>query len=193
MKKYLAFVLAVLLVGACLSGCGEEPQPQTSGGMGFDGHLALGDSMPELELTTAAGEKYTLSEVLEEKKLVVLNFWFENCPWCLKEFPVMELAYQRHREDVEIFAVNPEDSKEQIGAFVESKGYSFPMTPCNRELALAFGVTGYPTSVFIDRNGVVSLIHTGAITDVSVLDAVLETFTAEDYQSKVYTGIQELL
>ena len=67
------------------------------------------------------------------------------------------------------------------------------MAPCGRDLALAFGVSGYPTSVFIDREGRISLIHAGAITDSNVFYQVFEHYTGEDYVSKSYVSISEIL
>jgi hypothetical protein len=55
------------------------------------------------------------------------------------------------------------------------------------------GVTGYPTSVFIDRDGVVCLIHAGAITNSDDFYKIFETFTADDYQRKIYRSIDELV
>ena len=48
--------------------------------------LGLGDVMYDFSVVTPAGETVTLSEMLEEKKVVLLNFWYTTCTWCLKEF-----------------------------------------------------------------------------------------------------------
>ncbi len=193
MNKFLrvfAALLAVLLIAGC-SGAQQKPDSVTL--PGITGPVSLGDTMPELSLATAEGQTYKLSELLAEKKLVVLNFWFADCIWCIKEFPVMEVAYQRFREDVEILALNPYDSPEDIDAFQKEHSLSMPLGFCSREPVNALGVSGYPTSVFIDREGKICLIHSGAITDVAVFNQLFETFTAEDYTSKVYNSIDELL
>lgn len=190
--------IAILLVFAlifCLLGCESEQittttiQPADSENVGF----ALGQKMPDLSVTTADGREMNVSQLLQEKNLVVLNFWFENCIWCQKEFPAMELGYQQYKDHVEILAVNPVDGGENISAFAESSSYSFPMASCSRDLALAFGIGGYPTSVFIDREGRISLIHAGAITDSNVFYQVFEHYTSEDYVSKSYVSIAEIL
>ena len=193
-KRVFALVLVLSLF---LSGCSDvktDVEPDTTSadltaGTGF----SLGNIMPELTVTTADGQILSTSQLLEKKELVVLNFWFANCPWCLKEFPVMEVAYQQYRENVEILAVNPVDSAEQIGAFYQENSYSFPMAGCSRDLALAFGINGYPTSVFIDREGKICLIHAGAITDTNTFYELFDHFTAEDYQSQTFLNIGELV
>lgn len=188
--RLFAALLAVLL----LTGCGNPGQKSPEVTLpGITGPVSLGDTMPELTLATAENEVYKLSELLQENKLVVLNFWFVDCIWCVREFPVLEVAYQRFQEDVEVLALNPYDSPEDIAAFQKEHSLSMPMGFCSREPVNALGVSGYPTSVFIDREGKICLIHSGAITDVAVFNKLFETFTAEDYTSKVYHSIDELL
>ena len=86
--------------------------------------------MPELTVTTVGGETLTLSRLLEQKKLVVLNFWFADCIWCIREFPVMEASYQQYRDEAEILALNPYDSAETIDRFQQEHSLSFPMALC---------------------------------------------------------------
>lgn len=194
MKKCCKLLCALLALVLLLTACGEqEPsatkpqQPQNP-----SGPLYLGDQMPELTVTTAQGETLLLSELLQQKKVVVLNFWFADCIWCVREFPVMEVAYQKYGEDVEILALNPYDSQQQILTFQQEHSLSFPMASCGRDLAVTFGVNSFPTSVVIDREGKISLIHIGAITESQVFDKLFQTFTAEDYTSKVYHSINDL-
>lgn len=194
--KLLCVLLALVML---LAGCAAEdvlttePSAQdTQPDSQHTGPLSLGDKMPELTVTTAQGETLLLSELLQSKKMVVLNFWFADCIWCIREFPVMEAAYQQYREDVEILALNPYDPTDDIAAFQQEHSLSFPMAGCSRDLTMAFGVSGYPTSVVIDREGTVCLIHPGAITEKQVFDRLFETFTADAYSPQIYNSISEL-
>ena len=56
--------------------------------------LGLGDVMYDFTVTNQAGEEITLSEVLAEKKMVLLNFFFTTCSPCITEFPYMQEAYE---------------------------------------------------------------------------------------------------
>lgn len=185
-------LLLILLTGCAGKGDGELPKPTPESQSELLTYTGLGGVMPEMTVTTASGETLKLSELLQEKKLVVLNFWFEDCPWCLKEFPVMELAYHRYQQNVEIIALNPVDSPQAISAFQTKSSLSFPMAACPHSWAVEMGIGGYPTSVFIDRDGVVCLIHAGAITNVETFYTLFETFTADDYERKIYGSISEL-
>ena len=104
----------------------------------------------------------------------------------------MEVAYQDYKQDLEIIALSPYDARETIVAFQEEHSLSFPMAACNRDLVMGFGIGSYPTSVVIDRNGLICLIHSGAITDTQMFRKLFQTFTAEDYTPRVYQSINEL-
>lgn len=161
-----------------------------------DTTLGLGDVMYDFTVTTPDGTQVTLSEMLKEKDMVLMNFWYTSCSWCVTEFPFMEEAYQMYQDKVGIVAVDPlGESDEAIAAFPVnySLSLSFPLAACPTTWANTFGIQGYPTSVIIDRYGVICLIESGAITSLRPFTSLFETLTAEDYQQKLYTSIGELV
>ncbi len=147
--------------------------------------LGLGDVMYDFTVTTAKGETVTLSELLKEKEMVLLNFWYTTCSWCNKEFPYMEQAYQTYKDKIEIVALDPTEDNSVVKGYQESMGLSFPMAACPYSWASAFGVEYYPTSIVVDRYGVITLIETGGLTSVTPFNNMFAFFTAEDYEQKL--------
>ncbi len=158
--------------------------------------LKLGDVMCDFTVTTPDGEKITLSKMLQEKKMVLINFWYTTCSWCVTEFPYMEQAYQQYKDEVGIIAVNPlGETDAAIKAFPAnySLDLSFPLAACPTAWSQTFGIQGYPTSVIVDRYGVITLIESGAITSLNPFTSLFETMTADDYQQKLYNSVGELI
>ena len=155
--------------------------------------LKAGDVMYDFTVTTPDGTKLVLSELLQEKKLVLLNFWYVGCSWCVEEFPYMQQAYEQYSDDVAIIALNPTDSDSAISLFQSQYGLSFPMAACPVAWTQAFGIQGYPTSVMIDRYGVICLIESGAITSLRPFTHAFEHFTAEPYEQAVYENLSGLV
>ncbi len=158
--------------------------------------LKLGDVMYDFTVTTPDGEKITLSKMLEEKKMVLINFWYTSCSWCVTEFPYMEQAYQQYKDKVGIVAVDPlGESDAAIKAFPGNFNLdlSFPLAACPTAWPQTFGIQGYPTSVIVDRYGVITLIESGAITSLNPFTSLFETMTADDYQQKLYNSVGELI
>lgn len=161
-----------------------------------DTTLGLGDVMYDFTVTAPDGTKVVLSEILKQKKMVLLNFWYTGCSWCVTEFPYMEQAYQQFVDDVGIVAVDPlGETDAAIAAFPSSYNLSlsFPLAACPSTWANTFGITGYPTSVIIDRYGVICLIEAGAITSLTPFTSLFETMTADNYTQKLYGSVSELI
>lgn len=155
--------------------------------------LGVGDVMYDFTVTTTDGEKVQLSELLKTKKLVMLNFWYTTCSWCMTEFPIMSEVYEQYKDEIEIVAIDPLDGAQAVLAFQQTNLLPFKVADCPASWAQVFGVTGYPTSVFIDQYGVICLVEAGAITSNSPFISAFEHFTADNYQQTLYTEVSELV
>ena len=149
--------------------------------------------MYDFSILTPAGETVTLSEMLEEKKMVMLNFWFSTCGPCANEFPYMEEAYRMYQDTVGIIAMDPLEQDQAVEAYQASMGLTFPMAACPAAWSATFNISGYPTSVVIDRYGVICLIEVGGITSLRPFTSIFETFSSDDYEQKLYNNVSELI
>lgn len=148
--------------------------------------LGVGDVMYDFTVTTPEGVQLTLSELLKEKKMVMLNFWFANCTWCVKEFPYMSEAYEMYKDDIEIIALNHWDGEDTIVSFKESNSIPFYMAGCDYYFPEVFGIGGYPTSVYIDRYGVICAVEPGAVLYTEQFTNTFEHYTADNYQQELF-------
>ena len=156
----------------------------------------LGDIMYDFTVTDPDGNVIKLSEALAEHKMVMLNFWFADCTYCVEEFPFVEEVYQEYGELMEIIALNPypTDTDADVVDMGTQLGLSFPMAKCDIAFnAGNFGSGGYPTSVFVDRYGMVALIINGAFPNKYTLETLVKHFTAEDYNQKIVTSLDDVV
>lgn len=154
----------------------------------------LGDIMMDFTVTDTDGVEHTLSELLKTKKAVVLNFWYLECVPCQMEFPFMQEAYEKYKDDLEILAMNPVNADEAaIAAFKKELGLSFPMAKVDALWEQMMALTAYPTTVVIDRFGNIVLIHKGSIDSADTFEQLFEYFTAEDYESKAIENLDDIV
>ena len=161
-----------------------------------DTQLKLGDIMYDFTVTDPEGNRINLSEMLSEKKMALINFWYTGCSWCVTEFPYMEEAYQMYQDKVGIVALDPlGETDAAIAAFPGNYdlNLTFPLAACPTTWANTFSIQGYPTSVIVDRYGMIVLIEAGAITSLRPFTSLFETLTADDYTQKLYAGVGELV
>lgn len=156
----------------------------------------VGDVMRDFTVSTVDGEELTLSQILKDKQAVVLNFWYTGCDPCKAEFPLLQEAYAAYSDKIEVITMNPTDisgdDAEKIAQFRDQYGLTMPMATCSSQWFSALGVVAYPTTVIIDRYGVVCLVETGAVDEAGVFEAAFEHFTADDYQQKLLAGFSDL-
>lgn len=176
---------------------GEITEVILSAGMA-EGDLAqlkykLGDVMMNFSVTGSDGTVYVLSELLQKKQAVVLNFWYLECAPCRAEFPYLQEAYEKYSDKLEVLALNPvnQDSA-AIDAFRQEQKLTFPMLSCDPAWAEALELTAYPTTVVIDRYGNIALIHKGSIDKAKTFEDAFAFFAAEDYQQTTVKDILDL-
>lgn len=164
-------------------------------GAGHDGvRYYLGDVMHDFTLTDSNGNEITLSALLEEKRAVVINAWYVSCTFCKQEFPYMQEAYGQYSDEVEIVALNIEsgDTNEEINECFSSLGLTFPAAKDTEGLSAAFHFTAAPTTVIIDRYGVITLIEEGPVTDTQTWCDAFEYLTSDGYVQRLFDSMEEI-
>lgn len=162
------------------------------------GVYKVGDVIHDFEITDIDGVTYKLSDMLKKKDMVMLNFWFTNCYYCKIEFPHINSAYEKYKNDIEILAVNDYgDSVGDIEDFVSDYGMKMPV--CKTEyqsdvsISCINGATGWPTTVMIDRYGVIVAIIPGSIPNEESWIKFFEHFIGEDYKQELIYDINAFL
>ena len=171
----IAAILALALV-FCLGAV-----PAGAAGSPYD---HLGETLPDFSVQTIDGGTFTLSQALEEKDLVMINLWATWCGPCEMEFPFMEEAYEQYRDKVEIIAlsVEPEDTVEVLTAYAEDHGMTFPVgSDTETGLGNIFATEGIPTTLIVDRFGVITFIEVGSQPAASNFTRVFDAFIGDEY------------
>ena len=176
MKKLVSVILLVVLLTSAWSSSafaeksiGVEP----------------GQAMPDFTVSLTDGTTATLSELLKEKDLVVLNIFASWCVPCKTEFPEMEEVYREKKDRMEILSISgdPEDTMEIIAQYKESHGLTFPMG-LKDDSPGVLKISAFPTSIFIDRSGKVGFIKVGAFPDKKEFEDKVDYFLSPDYDGK---------
>ena len=157
---------------------------------------APGSVMHDFTVTDVDGNVIWLSELLKTKKMVLINFWYTTCYWCVEEFPILNEMYDEYKDEIAIVALNHSplegDTEEGIRLFRNDMGLSLPMARDNTGMNVAFGLKAYPTSVIVDRYGVVTMVLETALTR-KPLTAIFDYFTADDYRQAVDLTLDDLV
>jgi len=153
-----------------LSGVNREGVPLPVSGA----PLNVGDKAHDFNLADPAGNMIALSDFTG--KPVIVNFWATWCPPCRQEMPAFQRIYDTYTDDeLVVLAVNEAETPETVTAFFYDE-MEFSFTPLMDEEAAvgtAYGAVGLPATFFVDRNGEVTAVHRGGLTQ-SQIEAYLE-------------------
>ena len=118
--------------------------------------LKEGDLAPDFEFSAFDGERHRLSEF--RGRPVLINFWATWCGPCRVELPDLETVLRRHTADnLAIIAVNNGERYGPANAYIEDIGVILTAYAYDPDAAVVrrYSVQGFPTSYFIDKDGVI--------------------------------------
>lgn len=97
-------------------------------------------------------------------RVVLLNFWASWCEPCRAEMPALQTLAARESERMVVLAINLKESFDAIARFVQSTGLVLPVVrDVQGDIAKAWGIRIYPSTVLIDTEGQVRGVVRGAL------------------------------
>lgn len=159
---------------------GGPPGEEVAGDGARQGVAQLPEGMTRPCFT--GGEQVTVSGLAGP---AVVNFWASWCPPCRQELPVLQRLADRAAGDVHVVGVVTDDTREGAASFADDVGVTFPsLSDADRELFHAMGLSGMPSTLFVDADGAVRHIQVGPPYD----DAELAALVAEHLGVDVPAG-----
>ena len=177
--RRLGLLRSLMLLGVSvvlLGGCFESNQLQ--GGEGDESRVRA----PEFDLTALDGGSIQLSEL--RGKIVILDFWATWCAPCEIQMPVLDTFWKERRtDDFMIVGISVDtDTTDEVAAWVAERGFDYPIAIGDHDLAMRYGVIGFPTLVFVDATGAIHQRHTGVWSGPEIetaLDAIRSEMSSD--------------
>lgn len=126
-------------------------------------------------------------------KVVFVNFWATWCPPCKKELPDIEKLYREYGQnsgDVIFLGItnpsstrypnNQDKDKNEITAFVNGNGYTFPtLFDESGEVLRNYSISAFPTTFMIDREGRIFGYVPGMMTEDIMRNVISQTLQSK--------------
>lgn len=156
MKRWLPFVLFIVLVGFFAKGLFLNPREVPSP---FIGRMAPAFTLPLVGDANAA-----FSPADMKGKTWMLNVWAPWCVSCRQEHPLLMQIAQSGR--IPIVGLNWKDKDREAASLLARTGSPYVAVPedLDGRVGIDYGVTGTPETYLIDQAGIVRLKHIGPIS-----------------------------
>ena len=158
-------LVVILTLGAVFPGCTQEPSQGAQ----------IGNPAPDFQLQGLEGQPVSLNDFRGNP--VLLNFWASWCGPCRMEMPFLQELYESKQwsgKKLVILTVNLGDSPAKVAEFMQDNGLSLPVAlDINQEVARRYNIRVIPMTFFVDAEGVIQNIVTGAFPNTSEIEKVL--------------------
>ncbi len=156
---------ALLIVGLFLAVWGGSMLIKGNGnGPARASAPVVGANAPTFAAESLQGQVVHLKDF--RGKPVVLNFWATWCPPCRAEMPMLQQYYLKHQNDYVMLAVNDAEPRSQVADFIKQKGFTFTvLLDPQQALVQMYRIQGFPTTFFIDKQGVIRYMHVGMLQE----------------------------
>lgn len=145
---------------------------------------------PDFTLIDQNGESHSLSDY--RGRVVFLNFWATWCDPCQREMPDIQALYEAYGsnagDDLAVLSVaNPKTDEypgssdgtvEEVTQFLEDNGCTYPaVMDTTGEVFALYGISSFPTTFMIDREGDLFGYVTGMLTADMMESIVRQTLS----------------
>ncbi len=123
---------------------------------------------PAFSLVALDGTSVSLNDL--RGRVVLVNFWATWCVPCRTEMPAIEAAYQAHAtHDFAVVAINVGEDDATVRQFVDEFHLTFPiLLDHDMTVVQQYQVQALPTSLFIDREGIIRTTSLGGMNRASI-------------------------
>ncbi len=170
--------LLLLIAGALIFGLGmaaltlARPRDNTAPLVSVPASgLRIGAPAPLFSLKTLDGARTVSLAELRGKK-VLLNFWASWCVPCIEETPALIKAYKELNDPGIVFVgIGLQDDLDKLRTFAAANAIPYlVLADPDGKAGDAYYVSGMPTTIVIDTEGVVRAIWSGAIKREKVIE-----------------------
>lgn len=131
-----------------------------------------GAALPDFSGEGLDGERIALDQY--KGKVLVINFWFVQCPPCIEEMPVLNAVRKNSNPDEVAFLSITFNTTDMVTRFLKSNEFTFDKMVNAKEVIKRMNVVSYPVTIVVDKRGIIQYTSSGSIFSASELESQIK-------------------
>ena len=145
-SAYILSLSIFLFMLGCMGPDSRRVQAEASGDLRESQKFVLSDLQ---------GSPLNLSDLLKQKKAVLINFFATWCPPCREEIPdLIQLQEKLKDRSFTILGVDVGESKNKVESFAKKMGINYPIAlDIDMKVSEEYSIVGIPTTFLVSSDG----------------------------------------
>lgn len=163
MNKIVGISIFLIVLAAC-----------SSANKGNAAEIGLADDT----LQALDGTEVILSD--SKGQVVILDFWATWCPPCRNSIPTFIRLHEKYHDRGLVILGIGLDDEDALQKYAKDAGIPYLVLVGNNDIAKAYGVTGIPKTIFVDKKGKVRKTQVGFAPELEApFDALVDSLLRE--------------
>lgn len=156
MKKIFLLILVSLFL---FSSCSER-ELENKNNMVNEEISKEGKKPQDFTIETNYNTKFTLYE--NNGKPTLINFFATWCGPCVEEMPAFEMLKEEYGDQINLIVVDCAEDRSIVDKFIQDNNYTFQVGYDNGDISEAYGITGIPFTLVLNKNNEILKTFTGS-------------------------------
>lgn len=114
----------------------------------------IGEKVPDFTVKDASGKEYSLAQLSEGKKYILIDFWASWCAPCRREIPNLKNLYAKYgSKGFQIISISRDKNAEDWKKAIEDEQLTWPNFLDESNIAKLYKVRAIPTMYLVDADG----------------------------------------
>ena len=173
-RRTTALLPVIMCIAILVGGC-TPASPSSNQTANITEGFNIGNRAIDFQLPTLDGKTVKLSDY--RGKPVLLNFWATWCGPCRFEMPFLQQIYDSYTsQGLAMLVVDIGENSTTIQNFMTSLNLTLPVPmDANSAVSKKYALIGIPTTLMIDKDGIIRFKIIGAFQNKAAIEEALKT------------------
>jgi len=117
------------------------------------GMLKKLEVIPDLNVLSSSGDSLNLKSLVTRKKYIYLNIWWEHCPPCIREIPLLDSIAEKYKSKLEMIGLIDQSNLSELNEVIKKYDIKNAQALSKSLVNIHLIQDGYPYGILFSETG----------------------------------------